>query len=172
MRRARVAGALLSVLVLVAGCAASIDADQVDTDVRERFPQVEHLGTAELAEWLEEPGDAPVLLDVRAEAEYDVSHLAGARRAEDLEQAEVALAGAAWDTPIVVYCSVGVRSARLADELQRAGYSRVMNLEGSIFRWANEGRPLVADTGPTRVVHPYDDRWGQLLDRDLWSDER
>lgn len=38
-----------------------------------------------------------------------------------------------------------------------------MNLEGSIFAWANEGRPLVDDKGLATKVHPYDAKWGELL---------
>ena len=41
----------------------------------------------------------------------------------------------------------------------------VSNLEGSIFRWSGEGRPLVDPKGKsTRLVHPYNPYWGRLLD--------
>ena len=64
----------------------------------------------------------------------------------------------------MVYCSVGVRSAGVARRLRAAGFAEVENLEGSVFRWANEGRPLVAAGGAaTDVVHPYDAAWGRLL---------
>ena len=39
------------------------------------------------------------------------------------------------------------------------------NLKGSIFKWANEGRPLVQDGKPTHQVHPYNKYWGRLLDQ-------
>ena len=44
-----------------------------------------------------------------------------------------------------------------------------MNLEGSIFRWAGEGRPVYRDGVRVEQVHPYDDRWGALLPRTLWA---
>lgn len=42
------------------------------------------------------------------------------------------------DSHIVVYCSVSYRSSILARRLQDMGFTNVYNLEGSIFKWANE----------------------------------
>ncbi len=65
---------------------------------------------------------------------------------------------------IVVYCSVGYRSEKIAEQMQAAGYQRVYNLVGGIFEWANYGKPLVDRDGkPTRAVHPYDAVWGRWL---------
>ena len=45
----------------------------------------------------------------------------------------------------------------------RAGHPEVFNLEGAIFDWANEGRPLVgAEQQPVSAVHPFN--WlGRLM---------
>ena len=43
-------------------------------------------------------------------------------------------------------------------------YTNVRNLDGSIFQWANEGRPLVRGNQRVQDVHPYDENWGRLLD--------
>jgi hypothetical protein len=64
---------------------------------------------------------------------------------------------------IVVYSSVGYRGARVADWLTAQGYGRVTDLAGGIFLWADGGRPLIRTSGPTELVHPYDDQWGRLL---------
>jgi rhodanese-related sulfurtransferase len=69
------------------------------------------------------------------------------------------------DRPIVVYCSVGYRSSILAGKLQDMGFKEVYNLEESIFKWANEGRPLVQGKVTVRKVHPYDTRWESLLEK-------
>ena len=68
------------------------------------------------------------------------------------------------DAVVVAYCSVGVRSSALAARLREVGIEEVHNLQGSLFAWANEGRPVYR--GRTRVaeVHPFDARWGALLD--------
>jgi 3-mercaptopyruvate sulfurtransferase SseA len=65
----------------------------------------------------------------------------------------------------VVYSSAGYRGARVAEWLRNLGYTSVVNLAGGIFKWANEGRPLFRQEGrPAALVHPYDQRWGMLLD--------
>ena len=62
-----------------------------------------------------------------------------------------------------MYCAVGYRSSAVAERLQKAGVRTVFNLEGSIFQWANEGRPLEADGHPADKVHPYNVRYGKWL---------
>ena len=116
------------------------------------------IAPAELAAGLVR-GDV-VLFDVRTPAEQAVSRIAGAIAISP------AMTPAAWQDSygatitgrrVVFYCAVGVRSARLAAPLGR------LNLRGGIFRWSRESRPLLNDAGPTRQVHPYDERWGRLL---------
>lgn len=122
---------------------------------------VAHIEVDELHTALER-GEPPLLIDARAPEEYAVSHLPGAR---NLTRAgEV---GVDKETAIVVYCSVGVRSAILAKALQEDGFRRVRNLRGSIFAWANKGYPLQRGEAGAKMVHPYDKQWGTLLNRDL-----
>ena len=139
--------------------------------VRERHPSVPQLTTAQLRAWLaDETRPQPLLLDARASAEYEVSHLKNARLASDLAAALRALEGRPKDAPIVVYCSVGVRSSALAEKLIGAGYRNVQDLEGSIFEWANLGYPVYRGAAPATKVHPYDSNWGKLLERKLWAE--
>ncbi|MGD2064517.1 MAG: rhodanese-like domain-containing protein [Nitrospirota bacterium] len=138
--------------------------------IRKKFPGVPEVSTAELDRWLAAADrPSPVLLDVRAAAEFAVSHLAGARPAPTADDALRLLRSAGKDHPIVAYCSVGYRSAAIVERLSAAGFTRVRNLEGSLFQWANEGRPVYRDGRAVEEVHPYDDKWGVLLDRDLWA---
>jgi rhodanese-related sulfurtransferase len=108
-----------------------------------------------------------LLIDVRTREEYEVSHLPGAVWAKTSGQIASALRGASDRQPIVLYCSVGVRSSKAAAQLMRSGRTNVFNLKGSIFEWANEDRPLTANGRPAHVVHPYNQRWGVLLDSRL-----
>ena len=168
--------AALLVVSTATGCAfgrlePENDWAEVKRTIRERFPDVRQMSTADLDALLADPAaERPVLVDVRSREEYDVSHLRGALRAESEDEALDVLALEPLDRPIVVYCSVGYRSSMLAESLAGAGYTNVANLEGSLFAWANEGRPVVDDSGPVRVVHPYDNTWGRLLDRSLWPE--
>ena len=136
--------------------------------VRRSFPSVRTVSSVQLADWLQEK-PSPLLIDTRTAAEYAVSHLPGAYRAETVTAAEAIIAANKIETqsseqrPTVLYCSVGYRSGRLGEALQTAGYYRVANLEGSIFQWANEGRSLLSGGQPTQQVHPYSRLWQLLL---------
>lgn len=83
---------------------------------------------------------------------------------------------------VVCYCSVGYRSSYLAQqllcELDKPVYQElkskvvVYNLEGSIFKWANEGKDLEDNRGrKTIVAHPYNVVWGKLLNAELRCSE-
>ena len=135
----------------------------VNAKIRHEFPDVPRISTNQLADWLNSKREKPLLLDVRTEAEFAVSHLEGAKRIEP--GADAKTISVPKDKPIVTYCSVGYRSALFAKKLRTTGYTRVMNLEGSIFRWANENRPLQHDGEPTDKVHPYNKLWGMLVEK-------
>ena len=146
--------------------------------IRAKFPGVAQLSTDSLQTWLDEPGQAqtgqeqverPLLLDVREKEEYEVSHLKDAVLAVSEKEALKALEGIPPDRPVVLYCSVGYRSSEMAGFLQKRGYEKVYNLEGSIFAWANEGKPVYRGEERVRVVHPYDRVWGKLLKKVLRS---
>jgi rhodanese-related sulfurtransferase len=129
-----------------------------------QFPQVQWITTTELAHWLSNSARLqPLLLDARTQAEYAVSHLATAQRIDPIAPSLAALDQIDQATPLVVYCSIGYRSARVAAQLTQAGFTQVYDLEGSIFQWANEARPLWQAEQPTTKVHPYNAQWGLLL---------
>jgi len=148
--------------------------DTLISTIRKRFPAVRQLSTKELASWLSETnrGKDPVLIDARLPEEYAVSHLQGARNLDSV--AAVKALATSNAQPIVVYCSVGYRSSALAEKLMKAGLTNVFNLEGSVFAWANEGRPVYrngVELKPPRI-HPFDEKWGQLLKAELRAGEK
>jgi len=146
----------------------SIDWFLLKQSLRHRFAKVEWITTAQLADWLaDKERQPPVLLDVRTKEEWDVSHIPGARRVDPNAPIEKANSGISKETSIVTYCAVGYRSGELATKLREAGFTNVRNLEGSIFQWANEHRPLVRDDQPVTTVHPYSSLWGRLLNDDV-----
>ena len=136
----------------------------LNASLRIQFPEVRWITTRDLADWLEDRHrQPPVLLDVRTPDEWDVSHLPGAQRANHGTSAEAALSRATADTDVVVYDAAGYRAAELATRLRVVGFTHVESLDGSIFKWASEHRPLVRDRDPVRRVHPYTQFWGRLL---------
>jgi rhodanese-related sulfurtransferase len=130
--------------------------------VRAEFPDVPSLSTRQLAQRLRGPEPAPLLIDNREPREFAVSHLPGARNLRSL--AAIEAAGIPRRQPIVVYCTVGYRSAVLVRALRGAGYTNVVNLPGSIIQWHQQGHPVFAAGRRVRQVHPYDASWGRLLD--------
>lgn len=138
--------------------------DLLKQKIRDKYPEVKFISTEELATWQSTSQMLPpILIDVRSEEEYATSHLPGALFGGNEAALQSALAPKSSQTPIVVYCSVGYRSGRLAQEIKAAGFENVFNLEGSIFAWANERRPLANAQGYVSKVHPYNAQWGQLL---------
>jgi sulfur-carrier protein adenylyltransferase/sulfurtransferase len=98
-----------------------------------------------------DPASAMVI-DIREPRELAVGLLAGAipvpmtelpRRIEDIAPDR--------ETPIVLYCAVGERSAIAAADLEDAGYSNVTSLAGGIKRWMDLGLPTVSDGGLTEA---------------------
>ena len=158
--------AALGFLLMVFGCESSLSWTSVKETVRRDFPGVEHVSAEELNRRLESDA-APVLLDVREEAEYNVSHLPGAVRVQPGSDTSELIETLEPDTPIVTYCSVGYRSSELVREFIERGFTNVKNLDGSIFEWANQGYPVERDGEEVREVHPFDDHLGTLLHEDL-----
>ncbi len=132
--------------------------------IQRDWPAVPQMTTAELARRLGSKDERPLLIDVRARDEYAVSHIPGAVWAEKPGQIRAALRDVPPERSVVLYCSVGVRSSEVAAELMKDGRGNVSNLHGSIFQWANEGRAIERDGKPTGEVHPYNKKWGALLD--------
>lgn len=141
-------------------------------DLAGKFGNVEIVIPEALERLQSRPGGL-VLLDVREKDEFAVAHLRDAEWVSPdvtaRELAERLGAGVAART-VVLYCSVGYRSSKVADRVRAAltalGARSVVNLAGGIFAWHNTGRPLTDAAGRTIYVHPYDGKWGRYLDFD------
>lgn len=105
------------------------------------------VGPAEAADLV---AHGAVLLDVREPHEWAAGRAPGARhlplgqlsgRANDLPA----------DTPIVVVCRRGHRSARATAALTRLGFDAV-NLDGGMLAWQASGRPVVGEGGRPGTV--------------------
>jgi rhodanese-related sulfurtransferase len=155
--------------LLFAGTEGPITWEAVFAWIQRDWPEVPQMSTQELAQRMAAGNGThrPLLIDVRTRAEYEVSHLPGAVLAETSSEIAAAVRTAPDQQTVVLYCSVGVRSSKAAAELLRSGRGKIFNLQGSIFRWANEGRQLVANDRAVHVVHPYNEQWGVLLNPEL-----
>lgn len=159
-----------NIVVLVLLClSAAANADESGLEamkklIHSQFPDVTQISTAELAKWLTtKEREPPLLLDVRSEKEYSVSHLPGAIRVDPDADPAAMFTNLIRAHPVVTYCSIGYRSSAMAQRMQKAGWRDVRNLEGSIFAWANEGRLLEADGKRVTKVHPYNRVFARML---------
>lgn len=102
-----------------------------------------------------------ILIDVRQSKELDISILPHA-----LSTAQFAAryrTGIPAGSRIVVYCTIGYRSGRYAEQLAAMGI-KCENLEGGILMWSFAGGPLLAKNAndewvATNRIHVYDSEW-------------
>lgn len=106
-----------------------------------------------------------VILDTRKKEEYDVSHLPGAKWiGEHPDKDVLAKTIKNKNQPVVVYCSVGIRSEDFGERMERWGYTKVQNLYGSIFAWKDAGYDVVNSKNKvTDSVHVFSRHWGKYL---------
>jgi rhodanese-related sulfurtransferase len=105
-----------------------------------------------------------IWLDAREVGEFKISRIENARfvgydkfdisTLDDLDK----------DAEIIVYCSIGYRSEKVAEKMKAAGFTNVKNLYGGIFDWYNQGKQVVDKNGAeTNKVHGYSRTWGIWL---------
>ncbi|MBY0224290.1 MAG: rhodanese-like domain-containing protein [Hyphomicrobium sp.] len=143
----------------------------VEANITKAFPDVAVMPTADL-ETIEQSGQSVILFDARSEEEFAVSRIKGARRVEpgmSVTQFQNEFGADLKGRKIVVYCAVGQRSSVLASRIKnvakQAGADGVYSLQGGIFRWHNERRPLVGPVGATDEVHPFSANAARLIER-------
>ena len=167
IRRSLLLAAAGSLLFIVGGVSPRAESDpmlEIKAQIRAEFPDVSHISSTQLQNWLAgQSSRTPLLLDARTLEEFEVSHLQDARLTPTIETSIAVLADVPRDHPIVAYCAVGYRSSLLARALAERGYTNVFNLEGSIFEWANRGLPVFRNGHEVEEVHPYGWRWEKLL---------
>ena len=86
-------------------------------------------------------GQQHLLIDVRTTEEFASGHIQGAVNIP-VEELPQRLGEVPQESPIVVYCRTGNRSAMAAQILVNAGYGPVFDL-GGIQAWIGAGYPIV-----------------------------
>jgi molybdopterin/thiamine biosynthesis adenylyltransferase/rhodanese-related sulfurtransferase len=103
--------------------------------------EVEEVDARRAHELLE--SEAPAVVDVREQAEWDEGHLPGAVHVPR-GHLESRIENAVPDRsrPVLVYCSGGNRSAFAAKTLEELGYENVTSLAGGFTDWKRSGFPF------------------------------
>ncbi len=110
--------------------------------------------------------DTVVILDTRETNEFLVSHIASSINVgfNDFSSEEEQLQQLGKSAPIIVYCSVGIRSEQIGEKLKKAGFTNVRNLYGGIFEWKNKNYSVIDSTGvETENVHTFSKMWSKYL---------
>ena len=111
--------------------------------------QIREVDTAQAEELRGAPG--AVVLDVREPDEYEQGAIPGSIHIPR-GQLESNIEGRVpdHDTPLVVFCAGGTRSAFAAKTLEELGYGDVVSVKGGFNKWKDEGR----DWKAPRVLSP------------------
>lgn len=129
--------------------------------------KVKSIPAATLKAWIEKEKDF-LLLDVRESNEVE------AARIETRNHMEIPRGVVEFifpqkvektDTPVVVYCLVGNRSAFVAEVLTRYGYKNVYNLDNGIMGWIKGGYPVANFFGSFEMKN-LNSVWLNLLPKD------
>ena len=110
--------------------------------------------------------DTVIIIDAREPAEFKVSHLESAINIgfNDFSSEVKLLQKLNKNIPIIVYCSLGIRSEGMGEKLKKSGFTNVKNLYGGIFEWKNAGYPVIDSTGTeTENVHTFSKMWSKYL---------
>lgn len=89
-----------------------------------------------------EAGEQFVLVDVREESEWANGHLPGAiHLGKGIIERDIEARVPATGTTLILYCGGGFRSALVADNLQKMGYTNVESMDGGWKGWLAAGYP-------------------------------
>jgi rhodanese-related sulfurtransferase len=127
-------------------------------ECRKQYPDVSWITLSDFLS--RDDRDEWIILDVRSPEERAVSLIPGALSADVFEE----FSSSYVNKNILVYCTVGCRSAQYAVKLRDRGF-KVYDLWGGVLAWALHGKTFVDTDGrPTRKVHVFGSRWNLLPD--------
>jgi rhodanese-related sulfurtransferase len=126
--------------------------------------EVPYISVTELCK-LQTKGNV-VILDSREKNEYNVSHLNSAIFVgyNFFSVENILKLYPNKNTPMVVYCTVGIRSEITSNKLIKTGYTNVYNLYGGIFEWKNKNFKVYnSEETETENVHTFNKEWSKWL---------
>jgi rhodanese-related sulfurtransferase len=88
-------------------------------------------------------GEDHLLVDVREESEWAAGHAAGALHlGKGIIERDIEGKVPDHDKKLVLYCGGGFRSALVADNLQKMGYTNAISLDGGWKAYTGSGLPV------------------------------
>lgn len=112
---------------------------QIVNDAKSRIRQTDMAGYRQTLE----SGAKPLLIDVREDSEWHAGHAAGAIHVgKGVIERDIETLVPDKNTPMVLYCGGGFRSAIAADALQKMGYTNAVSLDGGWRAYQQSGMPI------------------------------
>lgn len=106
---------------------------------------VTEVSTQQVKEMMDN-GTVPLIIDVREESEFGKDHLPGAKHiGRGVLERDIETIIPDKNTPMVLYCGGGYRSALAAESIQKMGYTGVLSMDGGYRGWSEANYPLVKE---------------------------
>lgn len=156
----------LTILFLVCGNLAIAQNDLATLLEKYNSHSIPYISVQELKMLQKE--NSVIILDAREKEEFEVSRIKNAVYIgySDFSAEEVSQLFSNKNVPVVVYCSLGIRSENISEKLKKEGFKNVRNLYGGIFEWKNNGFPVFnSEEKETEKVHTYSRSWSRWLKR-------
>ena len=113
--------------------------------VNEVKPRVKETNVAAVKRRMESDEEF-LLVDVREDNEWAKGHLPGAvHMGRGVIERDIEKQVPKNATKIILYCGGGFRSALVADNLQKMGYTNVESMDGGWRGWTEAGLPVEKD---------------------------
>ena len=91
-------------------------------------------------------GEKFLLVDVREDNEWALGHVPGAvHMGRGIIERDIESKVPETSTKVILYCGGGFRSALVADNLQKMGYTNVESMDGGWRGWVEAGLPTAKD---------------------------
>ncbi len=108
-------------------------------DAKSRIREIDIAGYRQMRE----AGVAHILVDTREESEWAAGHVAGAvHMSKGIVERDVETKVPDKSAALVLYCGGGFRSALVADNLRKMGYTNAISLDGGWRALKDSGLPL------------------------------
>jgi rhodanese-related sulfurtransferase len=113
--------------------------------VKEAKKRVKETNIADVKRRIDD-GEKFLLVDVREDNEWTNGHLPGAiHMGRGIIERDIETKVPETSTKMILYCGGGFRSALVADNLQKMGYTNVESMDGGWKGWLAQGLPTVKD---------------------------
>jgi len=108
-------------------------------DAKSRVKEIDIEGYKKMAAG----GEPHVLVDTREESEWTAGHVKGALHlSKGIIERDIETKVPDKATKVILYCGGGFRSALVADNLQKMGYTQAISLDGGWRALKESGLPL------------------------------